>query len=118
LSLTHVVVTAMSGGVFSLIVLVLYDRWKPGTGIGGQDALIIAVVVALSILLWREAGNTAVLNDDPIPLVSPNDVLCPMVTYVCLSMLAGIRGTLQRPEWPRVCGILTLLSFAVNVATI
>jgi hypothetical protein len=74
--------------------------------------------VGLSILVWREAGNTAALNDDPIPLVSPNDVLCPVVTYVSLGVLAGFRPALTGPRWPGIRALLTLLSLAVNVATI
>jgi hypothetical protein len=42
--------------------------------------------VATTARLFRSitAGNTQALNDNPIPLVSPNDVLCPVLTYVVL----------------------------------
>ena len=58
------------------------------------------------------------LNDDPIPVVSPNDVLCPVVTYVCLGLLAAFRSSIEGPHWPRIRALLTLLSLAVNVVTI
>ena len=44
------------------------------------DCLLVAVVVGISVVVWRSAGNTGALNNDPIPVVSPNDVLCPLVT--------------------------------------
>jgi len=117
-SLTQVLVSALSGVVLSLVVLALYGRWVKNTPIGRADVALIAIVVGLSILVWREAGNTASLNEDPIPVVSPNDVLCPVVTYVSLSVLAGFRSTLQRADWPRLRAWLTLLSLVVNIATI
>jgi hypothetical protein len=117
-SLTQVLVSALSGVVLSLVVLALYSRWPKHTPIERADVALIAIVVGLSILVWREAGNTAALNEDPIPVVSPNDVLCPVVTYVSLSVLAGFRATLQRSDWPRLRAWLTLLSLLVNIATI
>jgi len=117
-SLTQVLVSTLSGVVLSLVVLAVYARWARSGGLSRSDTVLIAVVVGLSILLWREAGNTAALNEDPIPLVSPNDVLCPVVTYVSLSVLAGFRASLRRPDWPRVRAVLTLLSLVVNVVTI
>ena len=82
------------------------------------DALLTAAVVGASILLWREAANTQALNDDPIPVVSPNDVLCPVVTYVSLGILAAYRAIVPEPHWPRVRALLTLASLVVNVVTI
>ncbi len=117
-SLSQVLISAVTGGVLSLIVVALYGLLAKQSGVGRGDAVLIAIVVSLSILLWREAGNTVSLNDDPIPVISPNDVLCPVVTYVCLGVLAGFRSTLRGPDWPRVRALLTLVSLVVNVATI
>lgn len=118
MSLTQVLISAVTGGVLSLIAVILYSRWDGNGALKRSDAVLVAVVVGVSILLWREAGNTGVLNEDPIPPVSPNDVLCPIVTYVCLNVLAGLRASLQRPAWGRMCALLTLVSFVVNVVTI
>src|ERR687886_314804 len=96
-SLTQVAVCTLVGAVSSLVAVWLYSRWaKVNTWTPG-NALLIALVVALSILLWREAGNTDVLNEDPIPLVSPNDVLCPIVTYVVLGLYAQFTRDVSRP---------------------
>ena len=84
-SLTQVAISTIVGVILSYLVVALYARWtKTRLSIG--DTLLVAVTVGISILLWREAGNTATLNGDPIPLVSPNDVLCPVLTYVCLGL--------------------------------
>ena len=118
LSLTQVLVAALVGGIATLIALWLYGRSTKDATLRPVDAVLIAIVVGISILLYRGAGNTPALNDDPIPVVSPNDVLCPVVTYVCLGILAGFRSTLQGAHWARVRALLTLVSFVVNVATI
>jgi hypothetical protein len=117
-SLTQILVSALVGALASVVALWLYCRLAKDAALRPVDAVLMAVVVGISILLWREAGNTPPLNDDPIPVVSPNDVLCPIVTYVCLSVLAGFRSRIQRPNWPRVRAVLTLVSLVVNIATI
>ena len=117
-SLTQVLISTLAGVVLSLVVLALYGRGGKDSALSRADMVLVACLVGLSILVWREAGNTAALNEDPIPVVSPNDVLCPVITYVSLSLLAGFRTTLQRPDWPRMRAWLTLLSLVVNIATI
>lgn len=117
-SVTQVLVSALVGAVASFIAVWLYGLSKKDAALRPVDAVLIAIVVGISILLWREAGNTSTLNDDPIPLVSPNDALCPVVTYVCLGILAGFKSSIQGSDWPRLHALLTLVSLAVNVATI
>ncbi len=117
--MTHaqIVLSTLVGIVASAIVVVL-DARRSKSPPRLVDTVLISATVGVSILLWREAGNTPALNDDPIPVVSPNDVLCPVLTYVCLGLLAAFRPTLRREEWPRLRAILTLLSLVVNVVTI
>ena len=116
-SLSQVVVSALVGAVLSYIAVGLYSRWS-NVQVSVTDTVLVALTVGISILVWREAGNTPALNDDPIPLVSPNDVLCPVLTYVSLGLLAAFRTTIAGPQWPRLRALLTLLSLVVNVATI
>jgi hypothetical protein len=99
--LTQILVSALVGLVLSAIVAALYVRWAR-MQMGAIDIALIAFTVGASILVWREAGNTPMLNDDPIPLVSPNDVLCPVVTYVSLGRLVGFRPVSNGPHWPRL----------------
>ena len=117
-SLTEILVSTLVGSVASFVALWLYGRWARDAAPRKGDAVLMSIVVGVSILLWREAGNTPILNDDLIPVVSPNDVLCPVVSYVCLGILAGLRSSIQGPDWARVRALLTLVSLVVNVATI
>jgi hypothetical protein len=114
----QIALSAVVGAVASLVALVVYTRWARSSGLAWAEAVLLAAVVGLSILLWRAAGNTPALNDDPIPVLSPNDVLCPVLTYVCLGLYAGVRRLAQRPDWPRVRTLLTVVSLVVNVVTI
>jgi hypothetical protein len=118
LSLIQVVIAALVGGVASLIVVWLGSRSDKAAALRPVDAVLIALVVGLSILVYREAANTPMLNDDPIPVVSPNDILCPVVTYVALGILGGFRSSIQGAHWGRLRALLTLVSLVVNVATI
>jgi hypothetical protein len=113
----QVVVSALVGAIATAIVVVAYARWSRSPT-SNVDTVLVGATVGLSILLWREAGNTPALNDDPIPVVSPNDVLSPVLTYVCLGLLAAFRTTLHGEEWPRLRALLTLASLVVNVVTI
>lgn len=114
---TQIAVSTLVGVIASGILVVGYARWSK-CRFTIIDTVLISLTVGLSVLLWREAGNTPVLNDDPIPLLSPNDVLCPMLTYVCLGLLVAFRAGLSREGWPRLRALLTLLSLVVNVVTI
>jgi hypothetical protein len=114
---TQVAVSTIVGAVLAYVLVVVYVR-RVGMPLTTTDSLLIAATVGLSILIWRETGNTQVLNDDPNPLVSPNDVITPVLTYVCLGLLAGFRRSIGGSEWPRLRSLLTLLALVVNVATI
>ena len=119
----QILVSAGVGALASLVVVVVYSRSvRPvsggAAGSGWPTSVLVAAVVGFSILLWRLAGNTAALNDDAIPLVSPNDVLCPVLTYVCLGILGSVRQEQSGVEWRRLRALLTLVSLVVNVVTI
>ncbi len=76
----HIVLTAVITAVVALLVLVvLRPRFKM---LSLVDCLLAAVVMGISVIVWRSTGNTGALNNDTIPGVSPNDVLCPLVTYL------------------------------------
>ena len=115
-SLAHIALTAaITAGVALLLLVVL--RWR-FTKFSLVDGLLIALVAGLSVLLWRSAGNTGALNDDPIPGVSPNDVLCPLVTYLFIGFYGAFRRPVDSMRFEQARVLLTLVSFAVNVITI
>ncbi len=112
----HIALTgAITAGAALLVLLTLRARFK---ALELSDCLLVAVVVGISVIVWRSAGNTGALNNDPIPPVSPNDVLCPLVTYLFVGFYAAFRRPADPMRFEQARVLLTLLSFVVNVVTI
>ena len=112
----HIALTAaITAGATLLVLLALRARLK---ALELSDCLLVAVVVGISVIVWRSAGNTGALNNDPIPPVSPNDVLCPLVTYLFVGFYAAFRRPADPIRFEQARVLLTLLSFVVNVVTI
>ena len=64
----HIALTAaITAGAALLVLVALHARFKTLPLI---DCLLVAVVAGISVLVWRSAGNTGALNNDPIPLVA------------------------------------------------
>ena len=80
------------------------------------DALVIGLAAGLGILLWRLGANTPTLNDDPIPGVSPADVLSGPVAFVAIGVYTGLRGASER--WASAQALAALVALAVNIITI
>ncbi len=112
----HIALTAAITAGAALLVLVAL-RWRFKT-LSLVDCLLIALVVGCSVIVWRSAGNTGALNNDPIPPVSPNDVLCPLVTYLFVGFYAAFRHPTDAIRFEQARVALTLVSFVVNVVTI
>jgi hypothetical protein len=118
-SLTQIVLSALGGALVSAVALLAYRR--RGAPVGPRrmrDLAVSSVLVGLSILAYRAAANTPAMNDDPMPFVSPNDVLSPVVTYVVLAMYAAIDPANAGTDAPRKRALLTIVSLLVNVVTI
>src|SRR5260370_36826948 len=114
--LAHIALTAaITAGVALLLLVVLRIHF---TRLRLLDCFLIAVVVGLSVIAWRSAGNTGALNNDPIPPVSPNDVLCPLVTYLFIGFFAALRRPTDTIRFEQARVLLTLVSFFVNVVTL
>jgi hypothetical protein len=111
--------TATVGAITSFLLLWVCDtRRSKARVLTYRQSIVVALVVGLSILAWRLSGNIPELNDDPIGALSPNDWLCPVVTYVFLGLYGAFWLPENRSGWARLRGLLTILSFAVNVVTI
>ena len=112
----HIALTAaITAGAALLVLVALRARFKT---LPLVDCLLVAVVAGISVLVWRSAGNTGALNNDPIPPVSPNDVLCPLVTYLFIGFYAAFRRPTDAIRFEQARVLLTLVSFVVNVVTI
>jgi hypothetical protein len=109
----QIILDALVASIAGLILL----RWR-FREINALEALGVAIVVGVSVLGWRAACNVGVLNDDPIPPVSPNDALTPMATYVLVTVYAAFRDPAGWPGWPRAVGWLVAISFVANVVVI
>jgi hypothetical protein len=117
-SFGQIALSAAIGAMVSFVTVWLYGRWSKQAALAAGESIVVAALAGLSILLWRLAGNTQPLNEDPIPLVSPNDVLCPVLTYVVLGLYANVSRAVERPGWGRLRALLTFTSLIVNVVTI
>jgi len=107
-------ISAVVGAIVSVVVLYLDTRYSRHTAFDSRGGVAMSLLVGLSILLFRLGANVQQLNDDPIPLASPNDLLCPVATFVVLSVYAGLR---DQQQFSRTRALLTLVSLAVNIVT-
>lgn len=115
-SFAHIVLTAaITAGLGFVVLIVLHTRWMT---LRMPECLVIAILAGFSVLIWRSVGNTSALNNDPIPGVSPNDVLTPLVTYLLLGMYAAFRRPPDLMRFEQACVWLLLVSLVVNVVTI
>jgi hypothetical protein len=114
----QIVFSAVVGAIVSLVVLYLEARYWQHAAFDIPSGLVMSLLVGFSILFFRLGANVQQLNDDPIPLASPNDLLCPIVTFVVLSVYAGLRDGLDETRFGRNRALLTLVSLAVNIITI
>jgi hypothetical protein len=80
------------------------------------DAFLIGLAAGLGVLLWRLGANVPTLNDDPIPGVSPADVLSGPVAFVAVGVYTGMRGSSER--WASAQGLAALVALVVNIVTI
>jgi hypothetical protein len=112
-----IVNSALATAALSTLVILLWERWFKTLASFLKVALVVAAAF-LSVLVWRAVCNVGVLNDDPVPGFSPNDLLCPIFTYLVLGMLTAFQRPADVTRWERLRVILALIAFVVNVMTI
>lgn len=112
-SLEKISLTAVIAFAVSLITLFILRRRGNNPSI--PQAVILSFIVGFSVLAWRMAGNVAQLNDDPIPPFSPNDLLCPIITYMLLDIYAAFHRPTDMSQWEKTRAWLMAVSFVVNV---
>jgi hypothetical protein len=80
------------------------------------DVLMIGSAAGLGVLLWRLGANIPSLNTDPIPGVSPADVLSGPVAFVAVGVYTGLRGSSER--WAPAQALAAFVALVINVITI
>jgi hypothetical protein len=81
-------------------------------------SILIGLISAGVVYLWRASANVAPLNQDGISGFSANDWLAPVVVFVALSVFADLVPPISRERFVQVRGLATISAFAVNVITI
>jgi hypothetical protein len=109
---------ALDAAVAFVASLVLLLALRRQFKISLAEAAIMAGTAGLSVLIWRSFANTPTLNNDPIPPISPNDTLSPVIAYVALGMTAAFSRPRDEARWSRARVVLALLVFVVNVVTV
>jgi hypothetical protein len=108
-----IAITATLAGIISFVIV----RWRY-PALSMLETAVVALIVGISVLAWRLTGNIPTLNNDPIAGFSPNDWLCPMITYVCLGLYAAFYPPTDPARWAQTRALLTIAAFVVNVLVI
>jgi|GEM_PF-1040449 len=120
-ALITAVVTAVLVGVVALL-----QRRRDGVcGVMGArlgdilgDLGGVALAAGLGVLLWCLGANTPTLNNDPIPGVSPADVLSAPLAYVAVGVYLRLRGAAVSERLAIAPAVAALVALIVNIVTI
>jgi len=112
-SLEQILLSSIVAAIASAAALIAADRQSRSER---ASLLILSIALGLATLVYRSAANTPALNDDPMPFISPNDVLAPVFAYVTLAVLDGVFPAVRAN--PRRRALLAIVSLIVNVVTI
>jgi hypothetical protein len=85
------------------------------------DVVGVGLSAGLGVLLWRLGANVATLNDDPIPGISPADVLSATLAYVAVSSYCRLRAgwaSKQAVHLTAAPAVAALVALIVNIITI
>ncbi len=111
----HIAATAAITGAVAFVAALATLR-------GGRswlsESVLLAVLAAVAVFLWRKSANMPQLNDDGLSPLSANDWLAPVLTYVVLSIYASVRGRSTDRRFAIARALIVLAAFAVNVITI
>jgi hypothetical protein len=111
----HIAATAaISGALALLCALLLQRRRRPELA----EGVVIGVLVAAAVFLWRKSANMPQLNNDGLNGFSANDWLAPTVTFVVLGVYRNLRPPGSERRFGQAQALATLVAFVVNVVTI
>jgi hypothetical protein len=117
IALTSLITAVLTAALAGATIVLHRSEGAPGQRAGQVlDALVIGLAAGLGILLWRLGANIPTLNDDPIPGVSPADVLSGPVAFVAVGVYIGLRGASER--WTSAQALAAVVALVVNIVTI
>jgi hypothetical protein len=129
----RIVITALLTAITTTVVTLLVAQRKTVRGDGRSsghisrslgDLIGVGMASGLGVLLWRLGANVALLNDDPIPGISPADVLSAPLAFVATDVYSRLRRALsdtvdgtteQLTVAPAVAAVVALI---VNIVAI
>jgi hypothetical protein len=110
----HIALTALVTAVVVSGSIFLSHRSQGFT----VDLLLTGGAAGLGVLLWRLGANTPTLNADPLPGVSPADVLSAPMAYVAVGIVAGLRGKAASEPLSMAPALAALVALLVTIITI
>jgi hypothetical protein len=110
----HIAATAAITGAVALAAAVLVLGRRRGL----VESVVIAVLAAGAVFLWRKSANMPQLNNDGLSPFSANDWLAPTLTYMVLGMYATVRRPSNDRRFAQARALAVLAAFVVNVVTI
>ncbi len=109
----HIALTAVITGILALATA----AWRLPRS-SWTDMVVIGLLAAASVFLWRLSANMPQLNSDGLPGFSANDWLAPVLTYLFLTLYADLRPPADPRRYGQARALAVLGSLVVNVVTI
>jgi hypothetical protein len=126
----HIAVTALVTGVLTAaataaLMVAGTAGWRGRASVRRSlllgDVIGVGLSAGLGVLLWRLGANVPTLNTDPIPGVSPADVLSAPLAYVAVSSYCRLRPGWAAEHVPRLIAapaVAAVVALIVNIVTI
>lgn len=115
----HIAVTALVTAAVTTAGTAGWRGRKSGrAALAPGDRVGVGLAAGLGVLLWRLGANVPTLNDDPIPGVSPADVLSGPLAYVATGVYIRLRGVGASERLAVAPAVAALVALIVNIVTI
>jgi hypothetical protein len=113
-SSSHIALTALICGAAAALLSYL--------ALGRRSVIVQCVVIgilsAASVFLWRRSANMPQLNRDGLREFSANDWLAPVVTFVFLTVYGALRRDGEDRAFARAKALAVIAVLVVNVVAI
>ena len=113
-SRAHIALTAVVTGILAAAI----GWWRFTDRRRLLEALIVGLLAAAAVFLWRASANMPQLNRDGLEGFSANDWLAPVIVYVVLSVYAALNPPNDPQRFAQARAGATIAAFAINVITI